>query len=776
MGARKVNDIRIAQATIAAVPLASSAWALWRRMPFGIGVKFQKGTLNETLVHIKALRYSCGARDSVNLMPEEMDRKEIMKPEHVNAADSRKVANSDMAALAIQRNKWMLQVSSVPNLLCGKDEMFPLTLELVRMIGNGEAVDLDAHPMLSSVESSRSWRQYSYVLRQMGLVQNRKGVLRLAPDGSELLVDESRSRLASLMADRIRLFAEVLGLLTREPLTVEEANAELVESYNLDWKSVNNTRLRMTWLEVLGMVEWLGGRKQSATPAGRELFATWEIVTPSALAIHDSAELVEIPEAPEEIATLLEQLGTTPGAQEARKTYNIWVPSPKEDPNKIENLRTCIEAAADQIEKDTLLRFIAERFGLKRSSVDSMLPFMRAAGLLQEVRRGVFSATPAARAWLESGSDIDFIRILHANMKFVGELVRAAKITVPRNDVYQEGIRYGLNKDKVRWLTAFMIESGLLVETSWSSVQATATGLRLIETLPLDEPNMPEIPTELDSAPALTPQVPSEPDEVSFIVESLLRTSVDPAANGGAPGTAFEGSIEKAFKHMGFRAQRISGSADTDILVQWYDSNGSLRTAIVDGKSTSSGRVSHNSVSDIAIDTHKEKRSAEYVAIIGPAFSGDTIKNMAQKKQWALITADELSQVVISSEALGLRPADVGILFEAPDGLSRLADLIDARQRELDILALVISRLRIESETEEAVSARDISLIERGSQLAPNIDELLETFKLFDRLESDIVRSIEDVPDPRYATYRIGDARSAVKRLRALAAAIERGL
>ncbi|MET9606720.1 restriction endonuclease [Streptomyces sp. NPDC006512] len=657
--------------------------------------------------------------------------------------------------------------------------MFPLTLELVRRIGNGEATDLDVQPQLSSVESSRSWRRYSYALRPMGLVQIRKGFLQLTSEGSELLADESRSRLASLMAERIRLFAEVLGLLVREPLTVEEASAELVESYNLDWTSVNNARLRMTWLEVLGLTEWLGERKQGATVEGRSLFATWDVVTPSALTMHDSGEAVEIPDTPEEIAALLAHLAATDGAQEARNTYNIWVPSPKEDPNKIENLRTCIAAAEDQLEKEALLGFIADRFGLKRSSVDSMLPFMRAAGLLLEVRRGVFTATPAAKAWLRSGSDIDFIRILHANMKFVGELIRAAKANVPRNDVYQEGITYGLNKDKVRWLTAFMVESGLLIETSWSSVQATATGLRLIETLPLAEPHLPEAAVELELSPGLaqtTSGALGEPDKLSLIVESLTRCSVDPGADGAASGAAFEVSIESAFRHMGFRAQRISGSGDTDILVQWYDGNGSLRTAIVDGKSTSSGRITHTNVSDVAIDMHKEKRSAEYVAIIGPAFSGDTIKNMAKRKQWALITADELGQVVSSADALGLRPADVGMLFETPDGLSRLAGLIDTRQRELDILSLVISRLKTESETEEAVSARDVSLIERGSPLAPNIDELLDIFRLFDRLDLDIVRSIEDVQDPRYATYRIGDARSAAKRLRAIAASIERGL
>src|SRR5579875_754930 len=327
----------------------------------------------------------------------------------------------------------MRQFSAAPNLQCAKDQMFPLTVELVRKISDGEAVDLDTRPALSHAESSRTWREYSSALRTMGLAQTQKGALHLTADGTELLADPSRSRLGSLMADRFRLFAEALGLLVREPLTVEEVNSELVESYSLDWKTVSNTRLRMTWLEVLGLIEWLGNRKQSATPEGRELFFTWEIVTPAALVVQDSSEAADLPEAPDEIAALIDRLSIIPGAQDARNTYNIWVPSPKCDPNKIENMRTIITAASDPIEKKDLLSFIAKRFGLRRSSVDSMMPFMRASGLLREVRRGVFVATPEAKAWLRSGSDIDFIRILHGNMRFVGELIRAAKTSLTRS-------------------------------------------------------------------------------------------------------------------------------------------------------------------------------------------------------------------------------------------------------------------------------------------------------------------------------------------------------
>lgn len=680
---------------------------------------------------------------------------------------------SGTASLVGQRNKWLRQASSAPNLPCGKDEMIPLTLELVGMIDAGEVGDLDARPRLSSVNSPKTWRQYAYVLGPMGLVQNRRGVLCLTGEGSKFLADRSRSRLASLMADRIRLFAEVLGLLVHEPLTVEEVNAELVESYSLEWKTVGNARIRMTWLEIFGLIEWLGERKLGATPEGHALFPAWKIVTPEALNIHSATDTVDIPEAPDDISSLLDRLSATPDAHDARNAYNIWVPSPKNHPNKIENMRTSIAAAAEPIEKEALLGFIADRFSLKRRSVDSMLPFMRAAGLLHEIRRGVFVATAAAKAWLQSGSDIDFIRVLHANMRFIGELIRAAKTNVSRSDMYQEGVRYGLNKEKVRWLIFFMLESGLLVETSWSSIQATPTGLSLIETLPLSEPPIAESPAELAVHSALAPQAPNETEAVQ-IVDSLIRTSIDPYADGGTSGAAYERHIEKTFQHMGFRAQRIGGSGETDVLVQWYDSNRSLQAAIVDGKSTTSGRVDHTSVSDVAIETHREKHTAEFVAIIAPSFSGATIRSVAQKRQWALITARELGQVVTSADSLGLRPAEIGMLFAVPDGLSRLTDLIAARQRRLDIASLVISRLKVEMETGDALSARDIWLTERGSQLAPNTDELLETFTLFEHLDSDIVRRIEHPPDPR--TYQIGDVRAAAKYLRALAAAIEGGL
>ena len=80
-----------------------------------------------------------------------------------------------------------------------------------------------------------------------------------------------------------------------------------------------------------------------------------------------------------------------------------------------------------------------------------MLPFLKASGLLEEVGRNVYCATGAGLAWLRSGDEVDFIRILHANMKFVGEMIACARRRRVRNDLYAIAKGYGLNTEKARW-------------------------------------------------------------------------------------------------------------------------------------------------------------------------------------------------------------------------------------------------------------------------------------------------------------------------------------
>ena len=322
----------------------------------------------------------------------------------------------------------------------------------------------------------------------------------------------------------------------------------------------------MDWLEVLNLIEDVGSNKWVATSTGKSLLEDWCIITPQTLEMFDSnLENIKINEPPKEIAALIQELYDSPELHLKRKTYNLWVPSP----NKIDNLRTIIQASLKPISREDFFYFIEQTFSLKTSSVESMLPFLKASGLLEEIRRKVYCATSAAKAWVNTNNDLDFIRILHVHMQFVGEIIIAAEKKTERNTIYSQATLYGLNQEKARWITGFLLEAGLLYEPQYLHLKATPTGLHFASTLPLAKKK-----TGIDKSTKsqiANNNMTASSEELNQIIKRLTDSSKNPTAEGKQPGVAFEESIASIFHFMGFDSQKIGGSGDTVVTVRWQD-------------------------------------------------------------------------------------------------------------------------------------------------------------------------------------------------------------
>lgn len=670
-----------------------------------------------------------------------------------------------------QKAEWKRKGWSIPELRGGKQEWFHLVEELVQLIGSGSVGDLSLCPELKTVRVDYPWRTYAPFLKGIGLVSNRSGTLSLTEIGIKFFQAPSKKDLAGLLHDKYRLFGEVLELIRPCPKTVEEIDKELCIEYGLDWTNLSNTRRRMDWLEILGLIQCVGNRKWSLTDDGLHFLNQLLLVTPEALepTLTETEEITIAPP-PAEIQELLQMLRDNPSRHKKRNTYNIWVPSP----NRIENLRTIIQFSFERVTRAELFGFIEEEFGLKGSSVESMMPFLKADGLLEEVGRNIYMATSAAKAWCESGNDLDFIRILHTHKRFVGELLIAAKNISVRNDLYVQAKNYGLNTEKTRWIIGFLMEAGLLEETQYLHIKTTPTGLKLAAELPLSEESLAD-EVNLTSEKADTNSEDISNDD-NKLFDALSAAAKDPMAASKASGVAFEESIAAVFRYMGFDAKRIGGAGDTDVVVRWKDTDGKTIIAIVDGKSKSSGTVTHSDISDVAIETHKEKNNADFVAIIGPGFSGDTIKSHARKKGFSLVTDSELIDVAKNSKVLGLSLVEISLLFKTPNGLSQLDELISAKKRNMEIVTLVVSTFKEEQEVMDSLSARDLYFLLRKTNVSPSMEELIRAFEILSKEEIGVLSQVKESSSLENVTYSIGEGMRSVNRLRALAAAIEKGL
>ena len=670
--------------------------------------------------------------------------------------------------IQFQKNEWRKKSWSIPDLPGGKQEYFSLVKQLVELVRLGQATDLDSFPVLTGIDIPKIWREYTPFLKGVGLVSNHAGILYLTDIGIDFCNDLTERNLANLMHNHFRLFGEILEILKIEPGTVQEIHSKLCNDYHLNWKNCSNTRRRLDWLEVLELIQPVGSRKWQVTKAGYSALSDWNIVTPNIISSFENViNDISVSTPPYEIAILLQQLAETPELHKKRSTYNIWTPSP----NRINNLRVITQFALEKVSKTDLFQFIENEFNLKKSSAESMLPFLKASGLIEEVGRNIYITTSAAKAWCETGDDLDFIRILHAHMRFVGEMIKFAEIDIQRNTLYAKAKVYGLNNEKARWIIGFLLEAGVLEEPQYLHLRATHLGKCFIKNLPLAEEGIYEVKKEMhDTTTSFKKNVDTE------IFEQLHSASVNPVAEGKAPGVAFEEAIANIFTFMGFEAKRVGGSGDTDVIVRWKDDGGKSIIAIVDGKSKSNGSVSHSDISDVAIDAHKEKNNADYVAIVGPGFSGDTIRNHAYKKGFALITDVELIEIARMSSTLGLSLQEIAFIFQIPDGLSKLDELIAARQREMDIITQVVSMFEKEQEMLGSLSARDMYLLLRNTEISPSLKELLNIFKTLSQDEIGILYPIKKDSSVENVTYMLKNEKRTINRLRALSSAIQKGL
>ena len=230
--------------------------------------------------------------------------------------------------IQFKKSEWRKKSWSIPELLGGKQEYFSLVKQLVELVRLGQATDIDTYPDLQGISKPKLWREYVPFLKSVGLVSNRAGILHLTDIGIAFCNDLTKRHLADLMQNKYRLFGEVLEILAVESGTVQEIDAKLCKNYNLDWANCSNTRKRLDWLEVLGLIQGVGNRRWQVTEEGYNALKSWSLVSPDIIASFESVTNdISISEPPHEIAILLQRLAEMPELHKKRSTYNIWVPS-----------------------------------------------------------------------------------------------------------------------------------------------------------------------------------------------------------------------------------------------------------------------------------------------------------------------------------------------------------------------------------------------------------------------------------------------------------------
>ncbi|MGY3567794.1 restriction endonuclease [Sinomonas sp. RB5] len=521
---------------------------------------------------------------------------------------------------------------------------------------------------------------------------------------------DPEATLAMTFHRHIRYIGELLQALATDARTIRQLQTSANEDFRLGWQGLDPVRRRVKWLSNLGFVQEVHDRNYSLTPAGQALLEKVAVQDPKALwtADEDEVFVAELPAAGPIIQGLLDALAGDDTLHQSRRQGVGYLPSRGAD-TLLDTLRALTSLAVPEVTVDGFEAHCREHFGIKASSARSALSTLRAAGLYKPCGRNRFTATAAARAWLESNADVDLVRILHANFRFVGELLAKVDELKRAPDLHRFAMtEYGLegaNPQQTARTMQILRSAGLLQETGYAQYMATATAKALLRELPLS-------PSKSDQEHNLLLQnleVSSEDGEVeqvAAVVDELRAASVDSMAP-----RRLEHAVKDAFSQLGLYAQQIGGSGDTDVLVELGRGAFSRGKAIVDAKSSASGAVGEKAINFQALREHRTKNGADYAAVVGPSFPDGRLQQWAREERVALLPVDRLVALLERQAVTPLSPEELVSLFDGSEGWAVLEQTWAERDRRNHLIRLVVQALAREAEEDDPLLGSALDLV-----------------------------------------------------------------
>lgn len=166
-------------------------------------------------------------------------------------------------------------------------------------------------------------------------------------------------------------------------------------------------------------------------------------------------------------------------------------------------------------------------------------------------------------------------------------------------------------------------------------------------------------------------------DEEERLAQALVRTSSD-----SDDSRAFEEAILAAFRFLGFRAEHRSGAGDTDVLVV-APLGEAAYGAVIDAKSSRHRRIANSSIEWLGLERHLRLHSAHHILVVAPGFSGGDLLDNAERTQVALITAQDLGEVLRLHARTPFSLEDLRDLFRYPGKPEAPLERLRARATEL---------------------------------------------------------------------------------------------
>ncbi|TCK63788.1 hypothetical protein EDF27_2335 [Curtobacterium sp. PhB136] len=597
-----------------------------------------------------------------------------------------------------------------------------------------------------------------------GLTERRDGHLRGTVDVEAWAKKKDPLELVMLLHARVRFMGELLVQLVDRPLTHESLREVANEKYRMGWASLDQVRRRSNWLRATGMATLFDGLLR-LTPSGAEVLNALELGEPS---LEQIGTAPEVPSAGLKTLAALNALESG-GFSSRADGGSLYLPSPETGSLSVaHHVVQLAEAPVDELSIDEAL----VSYGVSSASARQARGSLHVLGLISRVSESAWAATPEALEWASSGEGVDFVRIAHARVRFVGEilgLLREGALTTAEL-ASRSGVagRNALSTSAVRARLGLLREAGMVTKLSQKEFHLTPLGRAAAGILPLDLASSSSPSGEVEPRPVAA-VTSSAKQHADLLVAELLASATD-----SRDPNRMEYATRDAFRFLGFQAERIGGAGRTDVTATRVILGKALALAI-DAKSSGEDVVPESQVSFQALAEHRAAEGASTSLVVGNDFHRRTHTAADQEAAVGILLLRTLVTAVTEHASRGLDWNEIESLVDptltAVERHQVLERAGDERKRRSAVMHAVLRQLMEEAADVQPMRAGawlGVADLRRDLRhLGVTVEEVHSVLSLMASESLDIVQRDKEL----YRLALEGDL--AARRIPALSASLE---
>lgn len=556
--------------------------------------------------------------------------------------------------------------------------------------------------------------------RPRGFVERASRALwKVTDQGLSWLKTSDNAFLMGVFHSEIRFVGELLEQLESGSLTHGQLVQIAKSEYELPWNSMDQVRRRTTWFRAAGFLELRFDNYLDLTDSGQHLLHRLVNHPPKSVSQGSQPDPREVKlcEPHPAINKFLKSLDQ----QKLRNRRRLigYMPG---GTRGIEAVKSLMCAATPSISRDEWIKTCNTQFDISESSALQAIGSFRGVGLLKQISRDDESSTDLARAWLESDEDLDFVRLMHGNIRFFGELLSLMTTTGSVTELTARAAEFKISPPDLQRRIGLLMTAGLVEEVGVRRFRLTAEGEALIGELPLED----------DSA--ITEKAASDEteEEVGGTIHTrstLIADELRHAARAANDYRRFERAIAAALTELGFSVEHLGGQGRTDVRAVSPLPGEQRFMLIADAKASAKGQVVPFDV--VTLREHKEQYGADYVIAIGERFLDKRTVSRAKTEGVGLLTVETLCQLLDLANSGDVGVADIKRVFAMSGSIPEdtAANAAMANKRLSSIAMSVLSALANEGAsndevTKGALSSSELYVLLRNQTDSPSIEDI----------------------------------------------------